>query len=367
MSWWTINNREQIDTPALVIYPERVKENIRILKSMAKELEQLRPHIKTNKSPEACNMLLEAGIRKFKCATIAEAEMLAGINAPDVLLAYQPTGPKVIRLAELIKKFPATTFSCLTDNMESAAYIGRIMTEANLTIRVFVDLNVGMNRTGITPEQAFGLFQYCLSVTGIEPAGLHAYDGHLRDEVLSLRKEKCDTAFRQVEHLRDKIKNVLKINPIIIAGGSPTFPIHIKRENVECSPGTFIYWDSGYGSILKEQPFLFSALVLTRIISKPSEGLLCLDLGHKSIASENPMDKRVTFLNGTDLIPVSQSEEHLVVRTNSWNEYQIGDLIYGLPYHVCPTIALYDYAWIVTDGKTSAIWSAVARNRKLSV
>lgn len=367
MNWWTINNAEQIDTPALVIYPERVKENIRLFKSMSDKPEKLRPHVKTNKSPEACSLLLEAGIRKFKCATIAEAEMLAGIHAPDVLLAYQPTGPKVIRLAELIKKFPATTFSCLTDNMISAEYIGRVMTDANLTIRVFIDLNVGMNRTGIAPESAFELFKNCLTISGIVPEGLHAYDGHLRDEDLLRRKEKCDAGFLHVESLRDKIKNDLKINPIIIAGGSPTFPIHVKRQDVECSPGTFIYWDSGYASILKEQPFQFSALVLTRIISKPSEGLICLDLGHKSIASENSLDKRVTFLNAPDLIPVSQSEEHLVVRTDRWNEYNPGDLFYGLPYHVCPTIALYDFARTVVEGRASAVWSAIARNRKLSV
>src|SRR4051812_8174554 len=98
MSWFEISNIDTIDTPALVVYAERVSENIRVLKSMVEDISQVRPHVKTNKMAEVCAMLMNAGITKFKCATIAEAEMLALINTPDILLAYQPVGPKVQRL-----------------------------------------------------------------------------------------------------------------------------------------------------------------------------------------------------------------------------------------------------------------------------
>src|SRR5437764_4717326 len=92
--WYKIKNIDEIDTPALVVYPERVRENIRQLKKMSRNTASLRPHVKTHKTIEASRMLLEEGISKFKCATIAEAEMLGMAGAPDVLLAYQPTGPK---------------------------------------------------------------------------------------------------------------------------------------------------------------------------------------------------------------------------------------------------------------------------------
>ncbi|MBD4740273.1 D-TA family PLP-dependent enzyme, partial [Xanthomonas citri pv. citri] len=92
-----------------------------------------------------------AGITKFKCATIAEAEMLGSLHAPDVLLAYQPTGPKITRLIALSKAYPATTFSCLIDNQASAMELSRAAQENNIVIRVFIDLNTGMNRTGIQP------------------------------------------------------------------------------------------------------------------------------------------------------------------------------------------------------------------------
>src|SRR5882762_7699430 len=105
--WYTIQDPDQLDSPTLVVYPERVKANIRLALQMAGDPARLRPHIKTHKSPDATRLLLEAGIHKFKCATIAEAEMLAIAGAEDVLLAYQPVGPKLQRFVSLVRKYPA--------------------------------------------------------------------------------------------------------------------------------------------------------------------------------------------------------------------------------------------------------------------
>jgi D-serine deaminase-like pyridoxal phosphate-dependent protein len=367
MEWFEISNIGQIDTPALAIYPDRIIENIRILKTFVPDTNRLRPHIKTNKSPDVAKLMLEAGINKFKCATIAEAEMLANVGAKDVLLAYQPTGPKIERLAGLIRKYPSTIFSCLVDNFGTAGSISKIFSQENISIQVWIDLNVGMNRTGIKPEVAFELAKHISALSGIKLTGLHAYDGHLRDSDLSVRTEKCDAGFIAVEVLQQKIKSELKADLKIVAGGTPTFPIHAKRENVECSPGTFIFWDSGSSSTLKEQPFLYAALVLTRVVSKPAENILCLDLGHKSIASENPLPYRVLFLNAPELEAVGHSEEHLVVKTNQWERYKVGDALYGVPFHICPTVALHDFGWAVENGKASEQWSIAARKRKINL
>ena len=108
MHWYEINNIETIDSPALVIYQERILENISCLKQMVNnEVDRLRPHVKTNKIAEVCQMMRDAGIYKFKCATIAEAEMLAMIGAKDVLLAYQPVGPRGCRGASFYSWFEA--------------------------------------------------------------------------------------------------------------------------------------------------------------------------------------------------------------------------------------------------------------------
>src|SRR5688572_21996037 len=102
--WYTFENIDELDSPSLVVYPDRIKENIRRMVASIEDITRLRPHIKTHKSAEVCRMMLAAGIKKFKCATIAEAEMLATAGAPDILLAYQPVGPKINRLLSLTKQ-----------------------------------------------------------------------------------------------------------------------------------------------------------------------------------------------------------------------------------------------------------------------
>jgi D-threonine aldolase len=362
-NWFEIKNIDELDSPALVVFPDRVKHNIQLAIDMIGDVTRLRPHIKTNKSKEVSQLMLDAGITKFKCATIAEAEMLAQCNAPDVLLAYQPLGPKLSRFVSLIQKYPATKFSCLTDNITAAEEQSNVSNQNGLSVPVSIDLNVGMNRTGISPvKNAVELFNHCKTLKGITVAGLHAYDGHIREIDFESKKQKCDEAFASVEKLNEELKL-----PVIIMGGSPAFSVHCKRKNIECSPGTFVYWDKGYSDLCPEQKFLPAAVLVTRIISLPASDKICLDLGHKSVAAENEISKRVFFLNAEGLKPVSQSEEHLVLETNEAHSYKAGDIFYGLPYHVCPTVALYERVYTIENGNVTGEWKNVARDRKITV
>lgn len=366
-TWYLFDEINKIDSPSLVIYVDRVKENITTLISMIDDVGRLRPHAKTHKSKDAARLLIKAGIQKFKCATIAEAEMLALADAKEVLLAYQPVGPKLERFIQLIKRYTGTKFSCLVDNGDAAGHMSESFTSNDLNVPVYIDLNVGMNRTGVIPGQALELYKKCSNMAGIKPVGLHAYDGHLHDADFSLRKQKCDEAFTVVETLKDDLVAKGFAEPVIIVGGSPTFSIHCQRENVECSPGTFIYWDKGYLDKCAEQNFLPAALLLARVISIPTETRICLDLGHKSVAAENEISKRVYFINAPELRFVSQSEEHLVAETDQPHSYKPGDILFGIPYHVCPTIALYEKAYVVTDKKLTGEWLTIARNRTINL
>ena len=366
--WYSINEVAQLDSPALVVYPDRVRQNIRLLTESIDDLSRLRPHVKTHKSREATELMLAAGIRKFKCATIAEAQMLGLVDSPDVLLAYAPVGPKQQRFIELIRTYPQTTFACLVDNLTTAQQLAEQADRAGIIIPVYIDLNVGMNRTGIAPDEAvLTLYTALRDLPGVRPVGLHAYDGHIRTPDLAARTLECDAAFAPVQQVADSLTARGFEPPVIVAGGSPTFPIHARRAGVECSPGTFIYWDSGYGNSLTEQPFQHAALVVTRVISRPDATKLCVDLGYKSIAAESPLNQRVTFLNAPDLRPVGQSEEHLVLDAGAGHPYRVGDVLYGLPHHICPTCALYERAYTVENGQRTGEWLTLARDRMISV
>jgi D-threonine aldolase len=364
--WYTINNIDELDTPALVVYPDRIKENIRLAKSMVDDVSRLRPHVKTHKSGAVTRLMIEAGITKFKCATIAEAEMLAMNDAPDVLLAYQPSGPKLERLIRLIKFYPSVHFSCLVDNLSSAENISKTAAKNNLVIDVYVDLNIGMNRTGIYPEDALDLYQVCSVLPGIDVKGLHAYDGHIHDEDIGKRTKHCDKCYEAVAKLQKRLKKKGH-EPGIIAGGSPTFPIHAQREDIEVSPGTFIYWDRNYQLSCPEQQFLPAALVVARVISLPTNKTICIDCGHKSIAPENELSRRIYFLNAPELKMASHSEEHLIANAGEGHHYKVGDVLYGLPYHICPTVALYERAITVENNLATWDWKNIARDRKINL
>jgi len=363
MNWYTIKDVDNIDSPALVVYKDRVEYNIRNVLSMVKDPAQLRPHVKTNKMLEVCKMMRNSGIRKFKAASIAEAEMLGMAGAEDVILAYQPVKPKFLRLLKLIDAYPGTKYSCLVDNLESAHMFSELVCDS---ITVFIDLNVGMNRTGIKPALAYDLFKELQNLPGIEFKGFHAYDGHIRDYDLAERIDHCNRDFKEAEELRNKIQAEGHSLPLLVAGGSPTFAIHSSKQNTECCPGTFIFWDKGYHDALPEQDFQYAALVLTRVISLPAEDKICIDLGHKSIASENDLQKRVYFLNHPDLKPLGQSEEHLVIEVAKGHNFKIGDILYALPIHICPTVALYDRAVIINDGEVCETWKVIARDRQIN-
>ncbi len=363
--WYEIEQVDEIDSPALIIFPARIKNNIsRVLEKIKPE--NFRPHVKTNKIAEVSKMMLDAGIMKFKAATIAESEMLATIGAPDVLLAYSPTLPKIRRLIRLIQKYPGTKFSCLVDHVDTAKLLSQYFSEANLTAYLYIDLNVGMNRTGILPGNTIPLFRQVTSLPAIEVLGLHAYDGHLKDPDLDIRTEKCHQAFAPVLYLKKDLEKLSGHSMTLIAGGSPTCFIHAAAGDRECSPGTFIFWDWGNANTLSEQPFEWAAILICRVISIPTPESVCLDLGHKSVAAENPQP-RIFFLNAPDAVPTAQSEEHLVLQVADSGRFKTGDLLYGVPWHICPSVALYEKAYVAENNRITGSWKVIARDRAITL
>lgn len=360
-------NYATIDSPALLVFPSLVKKNIAEMIRMAGDVNRLRPHIKTHKTAEGIRLMVDAGISKFKCATIAEAELLAMNQAKDVLLAYQPVGPKVDRLLQLVFKYPETRFSCITDDVNIARELGKAFHAQALTLEIYIDINVGMNRTGIAPDaSALELYEALIQINGIHFMGLHVYDGQHRQSDPAAREIACNKAFQAVYELIDMMESKGYPRPLIIAGGSPSFSIHAKKMDRDCSPGTNIFWDRGYGLICPEQDFTPAVHILTRVISLPAANRICLDLGHKAVASENELTKRVFFPAHPELKAVSQNEEHLVLETAPGHAFLPGDILIGIPYHICPTVALHETLIAIEGDNIVGEWKVEARKRKIS-
>ncbi len=367
MDWYIVENSDEIDSPALLVYPERVAENIeRAIQIAGGDADLLRPHVKTNKMGAICSMMLQAGIRKFKCATIAEAEMLALAEAPDVLLAYQPVGLKAERLVKLVGLYPQTHYACLLDNEHTARALAGLCAREGIVLDVYIDLNVGMNRTGVLPEKAPALVEVIRTFSSLRLAGLHAYDGHIHDTDTALRRQAADVTFKQTEDIFQMIQPLFPYPLVMVMGGTPTFPMHIHRNHCECSPGTFVFWDWGYQEMLPDLPFEWAALLMTRVVSVVDPQHICVDLGYKAVSAESPLP-RVHFLNAPDAVPMAHSEEHLVLAVPDSSVYLPGDVLYGVPVHICPTVALYGKANMIFAHKNRGYLKVTARNRLISV
>jgi D-serine deaminase-like pyridoxal phosphate-dependent protein len=368
--WYAVANADDIASPTVLIHTDRVEHNLRrMIELVGGDVARLRPHVKTHKLAPIVAMKLALGIRKFKVSTIAEAEMTAQAGGPDILLAHQPSGPGIARLMALMKAFPQVRWSTLVDDADNLRAIAAAAQAAGVTLTLFVDLNVGMNRTGIVPgDAAAALYAEITRTPGVAAGGLHAYDGHLRDPDDAALEAKAREAFAPVWALRERLRAQGIEVPKLIASGTPTFAILARTPGieVEVGAGTTALWDFGQERVCPSHRMLNAAVLMARVVSKPTPDRLCIDLGHKAVGSEMP-HPRVKLFGLEDAQPVVHSEEHLVLQTPRAAEYRVGDVIYGLPYHICPTMALHSEVWAVREGRADERWPVTARARRLTI
>lgn len=366
-AWMRVANEADVTSPGLLVYPERVNENLQRMIQLVGDVGRLRPHIKTHKLAQLVELQANLGIKKCKAATIAEAEMAARSGARDVLLAAQLVGPNVGRFLALNRAFPQVAFSTLVDDADVIVRLNQAAIGDSQVIEVLLDLDVGQHRTGVAPgPRAIELYRAIARSPGLRPGGLHAYDGHIRNSDRAERGAVSDAAYSHVNALRAELKHEGLFVPRVVCGGTPTFPLHAKREGVECSPGTCVLWDAGYAEKLPDLVFQNAAVLFTRVVSRPGSNRLCLDLGHKAVASEMP-HPRVIFPALPDAKAVGHNEEHLVLETEYASDFPVGTALYGLPSHICPTVALHDRVHVVKGGRVADEWIVAARARRLSI
>ncbi len=369
---YAVADTSSVSSPALLFYKDLIRHNMQECIKLTGSPARLRPHCKTHKTREIIHLLLDAGVSRHKCATLAEAEMLAGCGVADILLAYPIVGPNCRRLAALVAANPDCWFTVLADHPAAVATLSEVIGETGHTVGVMLDLDVGQHRTGIAPgADAIALYEEIAQLPGLEPRGLHAYDGHTNQPDPAERADAVRRGLGPVLALRAELQRRGLPVPTLVAGGTPTFPMYAKMDipGLECSPGTCLLHDHGYGSKFADMTqFIPAAALLTRVISKPTANRLTLDLGYKAVASDPPAGKRLVLVDFPGPYEqVLQSEEHLVIEAPAAPQFQPGAEFYAIPTHICPTCALHQHAHVVENGHITEIWTIAARDRILTV
>ena len=364
-----VNDPTPLLSPALLIDRAGVRRNLETMIALARGADRLRPHVKTHKMPAIVRLAEGLGIHKHKCATIAEAEMVASAGGRDVLIAYPIVGPNVARLAKLSRTFPETTFRVLVDHPDAARALSSGLDGCARPLPVLIDLEVGMGRTGIAPgDEALALAALVARLPNLALDGLQAYDGHIHDFDPEARRQAAAPGIERTLQFRDALRaRGLPVNRIVL-GGTPTFPVHaaLDEPDIECSPGTCVLHDAGYLARYPDLPFTPAAMLLTRVISQPRPGRICLDLGHKAVAAD-PAGARLTLLGVPDATLGGQSEEHLVVETPHAGDFPPGTPLFAIPTHICPTCALHRRVYVIENGEWVDEWEVGARDRVLTI
>jgi len=360
--------REKLLSPALVVYLDKVRENVQRILAYAGTPDRWRPHIKTTKIPAVYSELIQAGVRHFKCATTREARVLlevleeAAVPDADLLLAYPLRGPGLEVLAGLARKHSTTRVSLLCEDPGLIDSIPQ-------PLSIFVDVNPGMDRTGVPLADRDRLHAVVRGAGG-RFRGIHYYDGHLHGPIEARQDEvfACyDLALELCRELRE-----LGFPPEeIITSGTPAFlhalayPRFRELGNIvhRLSPGTVVFHDLRSEQENPDLQLTPAALLFTRVISRPRTDLATCDVGSKSIAAEG--EHVCAFVLGhAELEPQIPNEEHLPLRAVSAAAPDLGTELMLIPHHVCPTVNLAEQVLLV-DGEKIGTAVVTARAHDL--
>lgn len=367
---YAIADTSQIVSPAMVVFRELLEANLAEMIRVAGGPARLRPHCKTHKMPAVTRLQLAAGITKHKCATLAEAEMLAVAGAKDIVLAYNPVGPNIARVVKFQQQFPEVQLAVTADHPLPIQQLGAAATAAGQRIEVLLDIDSGQHRTGLPAgPQAAEIYRLIAQTKGLKPGGFHLYDGQNHQTDAAARREAVMAVWEPARKLRDELVSAGLSVPRILAGGTGSFPIFASLNDpaLELSPGTIVFHDAGYREMFPDLQFTPAALLLTRVISRPTPERVTCDLGYKAVASDPPAGKRLAFPDLPDAVAVLQNEEHLVLETSRASEFQPGDELLAIPRHVCPTSALHKSVYVIHHGQLTETWDVTARDRVLSI
>jgi D-serine deaminase-like pyridoxal phosphate-dependent protein len=366
---YRVSSLEHVMTPALVLYPEIIASNVsRTIDLLDGNPDRWRAHIKTAKLADTLRRLLDHGVRNFKCATTLELLTACENGANDVLVAYPVMGANAQRVREIADRFRQVRISVLAENeLQIRQWIGS-------PVGIFLDINPGMNRTGIEQRNNSEVLELIRAIIRdkLEFRGLHYYDGQFGHEDEPQRTTAAHAGYdRLMQLVTEAARNAVQISELITAG-TPTFPCSLSYEGFRgapfvhrISPGTIVYCDAtSLAQLPAEYGYAPAAVVLTRVVSHPSKGIVTCDAGHKSVSADAGVPTCVV-MGHPELTPGGPSEEHLPMQVSSGAVPGLGEVLYLIPRHVCPTVNNFDAALLIRNGEIQSVEKVSARGREM--
>lgn len=361
-------SRRALNTPALVIDRDALQRNVEKMAVFAKRHGlALRPHAKTHKSVDIARLQMAAGAVGVCCAKIGEAEALAAGGISAVLITSPVVTPQAIaRLFALHERIG--DLRVVADNPDNVAALVAAAKGASRPLPVFVDIDPGIRRTGVSsPEAAVALARQIAESGALTFAGVQFYCGAQQ------HIEKYEERRAAIEERTSYLKSVVSaleaagLKPEVISGGG-TGTHHIDAALgvlTELQTGSYVFMDKQYVDCDLigdgKPPFENALFIDTHVISANAPGMGTLDAGFKALSTDGgtpqiadgaPKDAAFFFMG----------DEHSALIAMG-HEFRVGDAVTLTAPHCDPTVNLYDAYHVVRGGDLIDIWPVSARGR----
>lgn len=355
-----------LDTPSMIVDLDIMEENItklfRLLKPTGVDV---RPHLKTTKSPMLARKLIEAGAKGGCVAKISEAEIMVASGIEDIFITCEIVGaPKVSRLVELFRHHPHIRVA--VDSVKGSTAINDALAASGIErpLQVLIDVNVGQNRTGVKPgEETLALARHIATLKHLDLIGFHGYEGHLQHvRGQQEREANCRAAMSVLTSTADLLRANNFAIKVVTTGGTGTAEFCATSPGItEVQPGSFIFMDADYRNVVGSY-FSNSLTILSTIISKPEPNRVVIDAGIKSLTTDSG------FAEPKDLPGVTYTPNGDEHGSLSWEEgerkgLEIGDRVEMIPSHIDPTINLHDFYYAHRKGVIEEIWPVAGRGK----
>jgi D-serine deaminase-like pyridoxal phosphate-dependent protein len=352
---------DDLDTPYVTVDLDVFERNVRSCLSRLEGV-NVRPHLKTAKSPDVARLLLDAGARGVCVAKLSEAEVMLAGGIDDVLITTEIAGAvKVRRLARLVEEWPAAQIRIVVDSWDGASAIDTALPRA---LETLIDVNVGQNRCGVAPEDALALADRIRVLERLRLVGLQGYEGnlqHVRDP--DERRGLCDVSMDRLAGVAEQLRAGGHAVEVVSTGGTGTAEFCAAHDAVtEVQPGSFAFMDADYldtGGL----PYESSLEVISTVISRPAADRAVIDAGLKTLSDDSGPARLVgvtgwSYRHGGD--------EHGVLTPSGEPgalDLRVGDRVRLIPSHIDPTINLHDAMYAHRGGTVEAVWIVAARGK----
>ena len=360
--------RNELATPALVVDLDIFERNIARMAEFARARGiALRPHAKTHKCAEIARRQIAAGALGICVAKLGEAEALAQAGVDSILITSPiVTGRGITRLMELNARVGELMVVC--DNAAIATKLADAATAHGRKLKLLVDVDPGMGRTGIRPgSDAAQLVQKIARNPAFEFKGLQCYAGNLQHlESRNERRDKSIAALAELADLCRRLRSEGIAPDILSGGGTGTFDIDPDaRILTELQVGSYIFMDRQYNDVWEKSgarvPFETALFVQTTVISANRDGMATTDAGFKAFATDAGPPRIVSGAPSGASYFFFGDEQGGILYAPDEARLKPGDVVTCAVPHCDPTVNLYDFYHLIRGERVEAIWPIEAR------